>query len=200
MRLGDFSPTKSYFISDTHFGHENIIKYCNRPFDNVDQMNTVMVKEWHTQIPKDADVFYLGDVAMKMNPNRLKEILQILPGKMYLIAGNHDKLILKRDDLRACFAAVCDIGEIVIDGQSVILCHYPLESWPGKHRKVLHLHGHSHGKARAVLNRLDVGVDATGGRWRPVSWAEVVDLQEGVNAAIEATQPAVASESEGDDL
>jgi calcineurin-like phosphoesterase family protein len=163
-------------------------------------MGTVITQAWLEAVPHDADVFFLGDVAMKMNPNRLNGVLHSLPGKKYLIVGNHDKLILKRDILRSCFEVVCDIGEVVIDGKQVVMCHYPLESWPGRYRSVLHLHGHSHGKSRMVNNRVDVGVDATGDLWRPITWAEVLNIRDRItdtlmDAMTDGPQPPVASES-----
>ncbi len=77
-----------WFTSDQHFGHENIIKYCNRPFASVDQMNFELVRR-HNAVVKDDDiVFHLGDFSM--HP-RMLFILSLLKGVHYLVAGNHDR-------------------------------------------------------------------------------------------------------------
>jgi calcineurin-like phosphoesterase family protein len=71
----------TYIISDTHFGHKNIIKYCDRPEDH----NDVMFDKWLQTISIDDTVLHLGDLAFKKNYN-----LNVLPGNKYLIKGNHD--------------------------------------------------------------------------------------------------------------
>lgn len=76
-----------WFISDTHFHHENIIKYCNRPFTNVQEMDEYMIQEWNKLVQPPDHVYHLGDVMM---PKRMSSILQKLKGKLRLIIGNHD--------------------------------------------------------------------------------------------------------------
>jgi len=80
-----------YFTSDTHFGHTNIIKYCDRPFANVDEMNRVMTERWNSVVKPEDTVFHLGDVAM--GPKHLiPSYMAGLNGKVILIAGNHDRV------------------------------------------------------------------------------------------------------------
>jgi calcineurin-like phosphoesterase family protein len=54
-----------FFTSDHHFGHENIIRYCNRPFTSVQQMNEIMILRWNGAVLPEDEVYYLGDFAMK---------------------------------------------------------------------------------------------------------------------------------------
>jgi calcineurin-like phosphoesterase family protein len=82
-----------FFTSDHHFGHNNIIKYCNRPFENVDEMNAALIKRWNEKIPPDGDVYHLGDFAL-CHPEKLEEILDQLNGRIHLIIGNHDAAAL----------------------------------------------------------------------------------------------------------
>ena len=79
-----------YFISDTHFHHHNIIKYCNRPFKDVDEMNKVLIKNWNNTVTDFDTIFHLGDVALT-SESEMKDMIPKLKGKKILIKGNHDK-------------------------------------------------------------------------------------------------------------
>jgi len=76
-----------FFTSDTHFGHKNILKYCNRPFVNVEEMDEVMIERWNGRIGKNDSVYHLGDFSFSSNP---KTYFERLNGKKILIIGNHD--------------------------------------------------------------------------------------------------------------
>ena len=71
---------KIYFISDTHFNHKNIIKYCNRPFKDVEEMNKVLIENWNNTVTDFNTIFHLGDVALT-NESEMKEIISKLKGK-----------------------------------------------------------------------------------------------------------------------
>ena len=84
-----FNAEQTFFTSDTHFNHANIIRFCNRPFKDVEQMNEVMIANWNNVIGKDDTVFHLGDFCLGGAAEWTK-ILDRLNGKIYLIMGNHD--------------------------------------------------------------------------------------------------------------
>ena len=79
-----------FLISDTHFGHSRIIRYCNRPFKNVDEMDRYLINEWNKVISPDDEVWHLGDLAFG-NREYIANIVSQLNGKKILILGNHDK-------------------------------------------------------------------------------------------------------------
>jgi len=79
-----------YFTSDTHFGHTNIIKYCNRPFKDAGEMDRFIITEWNKIVTPDDTVYHMGDVAFT-SPERLKHILANLNGYKILVLGNHDR-------------------------------------------------------------------------------------------------------------
>ena len=165
-----FDANKTFFTSDLHFGHKNIIRYCNRPYSSIDTMNESIVNLWNKYIPEDADVFILGDVAFSMTKNKIRELLNSMNGRKHLVIGNHDKL----DELPLdCFVHISMQDQIVIktEGEdstssytTVILSHYPLMRWAGCSRGVFSLHGHEHGTIKNkdyMLNQMDVGWDTT---------------------------------------
>ena len=79
-----------YVASDTHFNHENIIKYCNRPFSSVEEMNLKLIDNWNSVIKPEDTVFFLGDFCL----GGKEDIINIgskLNGHKVMIMGNHDK-------------------------------------------------------------------------------------------------------------
>lgn len=79
-----------WFTSDMHFGHRNIMKFCNRPFNSVEEMDEALINNWNAVVEESDIVFNLGDFAYASN-SRWKEILERLKGTHYLILGNHKK-------------------------------------------------------------------------------------------------------------
>lgn len=80
---------KYFVISDTHFGHENIIRYCNRPFASCKDMDEAMIKNWNETVTNKDVVLHLGDVGLG-NKEYVAGIIKRLNGKKILIMGNHD--------------------------------------------------------------------------------------------------------------
>jgi len=148
-----------FFISDTHFGHKNIIDFCNRPFDSVEAMDEAMISNWNSVVsPKDT-VYHLGDFG-RGTTKYLIDTISRLNGNITLLLGNHDshKWGMTEGALLA-FDSVTTYRELKIDKKLIVLFHYPIASWNGSHHGSLHLHGHSHGTVATNGNRLDVGVD-----------------------------------------
>jgi calcineurin-like phosphoesterase family protein len=137
-----------YFIADHHWGHKAIIWMENRPFKDVLEMNEFMINSWNSIITNDDEVYHLGDISYKMNPNQLKyKILPRLNGKIHLIRGNHDKdkIISKIGDR---FESISDYKYLSYNYENknydFALFHYPITSWANRYRGCIHLHGHDH--------------------------------------------------------
>lgn len=78
-----------YLISDTHFGHENIIDYCDRPFDSLDEMESSLINNWNSKVEHDDTVLFGGDLAMA--PAReAASYSNRLSGNLVVLMGNHD--------------------------------------------------------------------------------------------------------------
>jgi len=129
---------KTFVVADTHFNHENIIKYCNRPFDNTTQMNETIIKNWNEVVSKDDIVYHLGDFGFG-SFEIIKEIYDKLNGKKHLIMGNHDYRYGKNFFLRVGFEEV-EKKEIKIE--NIILSHYPKIVEDG----YINIYGHIHDK------------------------------------------------------
>ena len=80
----------TFFIADTHFGHEAIIRYENRPYSCVEEMDETLIANWNSSIRRGDKVFLLGDLSFYRD-DKTAEIVKRLNGSKYLILGNHDK-------------------------------------------------------------------------------------------------------------
>lgn len=113
--------SKIFLIGDPHFGHRNIIRYCNRPFETVEQMNETLIKNWNKAVGKQDIVYVLGDFAL-CGKDRIIEITQKLNGRKRLILGNHDGASL--ETYRAAGFEYVYNHPIILD-DFYILSHYP---------------------------------------------------------------------------
>lgn len=158
-----------WFVSDMHIGHQNIIKYCGRPYASVDEMNRTLVDNWNAVVKKEDRVFCLGDMAFHNF-----DLLGELNGWKSLVPGNHDRGRAKK--VMPYFEVLDEVHYLKISKtQRFVLCHYPFESWRREYKH--HLHGHAHGTAGVKHNRLDVGIDATK-LYRPVNLDEIESLMD----------------------
>lgn len=165
-----------YFISDPHFGHENILKMCQRPFENVEEMNEAMIDAWNQRVTGNDTVFILGDLFYRC-PDP-EPILQRLKGKKRLIIGNHDSSWMDNVDLSRYFVSVDPFLEITDGVRAITLCHYPLLTWKHKLRTYM-VHGHIHNDTTSdffplLVARervLNAGVEVNG--YRPVTFEEL---------------------------
>lgn len=146
----------TWFTSDTHFGHKNIIKYSNRPFNDVEEMNSVLIDNWNATVKPNDEVYHLGDFSLYPK-NMAQKILDQLSGKKHLIIGNHDQNNIKLDG----WEWVRHYHEITNHNNMIVLSHYAMRTWNKQHRGSWMLYGHSHGKLPDDPTSLsfDVGVD-----------------------------------------
>ena len=156
----------TWFTADTHFGHGSLRALLRRPFPTTAAMDTALAEAWNSAVSRDDEVWHLGDFAVgHKDPAAL---LAALNGTKHLVAGNNDP-----PEIRALpgWASVRELVELEVDGQRLVLCHYPLRSWNGQGRGALNLHGHSHGRLKPLTRQFDVGVDPRG--YRPVRLADL---------------------------
>ena len=164
-----------FFTADTHFGHENVIDMCNRPFASINDMNEEIIMRWNAKVKGNDVVYIIGDVFFRCSDP--EEILKRLKGKKRLILGNHDGSWISKVDLKLYFESVENMVEFSDGERGLTLCHYPLLTW--KHAKKNYMiHGHIHNdtsadywpliKARERI--LNAGVDIN--NFEPVSFED----------------------------
>lgn len=167
-----------YFISDHHFGHENIIRYCDRPFSCADEMDRHMVERWNATVKPEDEVFYVGDFSFR-SVEETEAILAELHGTKILIMGNHDRRTAGAYT-RMGFAACHQEYRYVIPeiGRSVTLAHHP--SFGPKAPQIL-IHGHSHTYRPVVTTyittrQLLINVSVEGLSYEPISEEKVTAI------------------------
>lgn len=126
-----------FVISDTHFNHSNIIKYCNRPFYDVFEMNEIMVKNWNAVVKEEDIVYHLGDVYLG-DPF----ILSRLRGRKRLILGNHDNG--KDQNLQKTFQKILMWRQFPEFG--LLLTHVPVHPSTLSKKWPVNVHGHIHNR------------------------------------------------------
>lgn len=181
-----------FFTSDHHFFHKNVITYCDRPYNSVEDMNEDLIKKWNDVVKPEDEVYHMGDFSLSA---KALPLVKLLNGRKFLVPGNHDHCFpfhktfekKKLKYLEAGFHCVFSSpDEILIEGHRVILWHLPYLTgedtedkrygdWRIPNQGQWLLHGHSHGY-RYVKNKnmIDVGVDCW--NYYPVSETEIYQM------------------------
>ena len=169
----------TFFTSDQHFGHGNIIEYCQRPFATVVEMDEAMIGCWNAVVDPSDIVFHLGDFTLSGESEAVLYFEQ-LNGRIFILSNpwHHDKYWLKSIPIDLYKSKIKFLPPMHVYEYTppIVLCHYPLAVWDRKHYGSWHLHGHSHGRYKDVGFIMDVGVDANG--FTPVSIYEVKNYME----------------------
>lgn len=158
----------NFYIADTHFGHDNIRRLANRPFDTVEEMDKTIISNWNSRVTDNDDVYILGDFSFKSKDPIA--YLRQLRGCKHLIVGNHDNKLLKDPDCKNYLTEIVDIKMVNDNGTQIVCCHYPMVEWNGYYRNVLHFYGHIHNNfsnetnqyISKIRNAYNVGVDIIG--------------------------------------
>jgi len=166
----------TFLTADPHFGHGNIIRYCNRPFADADEMNRTLIERWNARVNKRDTVKILGDFGFHLSDKEALEIFNALNGSKELIIGNHDldrKGRVIQSVARLPWAKPpTHYSEIKHDGHRIILSHYAALTWNGSHHGSFMAFGHSHDTLPSLPGSIDVGVDAQ--NYYPISVEEFV--------------------------
>ena len=146
---------KVFLIGDLHLNHRNIIRYCNRPFNSVEEMNKTLIKRWNNAVTDNDLVIFLGDLAMGTNRRKW---LKKLNGKIIFIKGNHDNW-------------GCDYCLI---NNNILLIHNP--------HKVLYfngwiIHGHHHNNTKLIdKNKKRINVSCENTNYKPIELKDIMKV------------------------
>ena len=184
--------TKIWFTADQHFGHANIIKFCNRPYGSVEEMDADLIRRWNGVVGQYDVVYHLGDFTLG-GVEQARDYFSRLNGTVYILNNpwHHDKrwigyyldcstksgsTVLLRDPME-----VLELKEYTRENRptALTLCHYPLAEWDRKHYGAWHIHGHSHNNYTGDGLILDVGVDSAAlwlDAYRPFSLQEIAEI------------------------
>lgn len=154
-----------WFVSDTHFGHANIINYCQRPFASTEEMDEAMIERWNAVVRPSDHIYHLGDVAM-----RKADLLRVMPrlvGHKRLVRGNHD--IFPTKEYLKFFDEIH--GVRVFD--RMVFSHFPLHP-TSIERFAGNIHGHIHELEAFSLSHVNISVEQT--NYTPITLDQVKAL------------------------
>jgi len=156
-----------WFTSDEHYFHENILKFCSRPFKNLEEMQHELIKR-HNEVVKDDDItIHAGDFLWKHNKVTADRIIQQLNGRHIFLRGSHDKWL--KDD-----PSINDIWQQKLDDIYVVVCHYQMFNWPRSHYGSWQLFGHSHFHNKYIGKQHNICVDMN--NFYPVSLVQIKEI------------------------
>ncbi|MDD4680536.1 MAG: hydrolase [Clostridia bacterium] len=168
-----------YYTADQHFGHSNIIGLCNRPYNDIAEMDENLIINWNSTVTADDVVYILGDLVFRSGKHA-SYYIERLNGVKHLVLGNHDHKWVKNCNLQKYFASVSYYLEITDNERRLALSHYPMLSWGGAARGALHVHAHIHNKREGLVfetlkkmdNALNAGVEIN--EYKPVKLDELI--------------------------
>jgi calcineurin-like phosphoesterase family protein len=153
-----------FFTADEHYGHNNIITYCKRPFDNVEQMDETIIQRHNEVVRKEDIVIHNGDFTL-LPKIKAQRYISRLSGQHIFLHGSHDHWLEK---------LWLDIWEKSIEEQHIVVCHYAMRVWPRSHHNSWQLYGHSHGMLEPLGKQWDIGVDNN--NFYPLSFAQIKEI------------------------
>lgn len=150
----------NYYISDLHIGHENILRFDNRPFADVNEMNNKLIENWNARVRSDDTVYILGDFIWAKE-SEWPSIVGLLGGNKVLIRGNHDPKQFSAATKRM-FQEITNLKEIKDSGKHVVMCHYPIPFFRASFASTAFmLYGHVHQTIEYCCKNNGPNVDST---------------------------------------
>jgi len=135
-------------------------------------MDELMISRWNETVGADDTVYHLGDLGFHSDPEFLLPVLNRLNGRIHMVLGNHDFNPDLQPYAQERISTFQEYLKITVEGQPIVMCHYPLSEWDGSFRGTWHLYGHAHNQLpTSPWKTQDIGVD--GHDFRPWSMDEL---------------------------
>lgn len=133
--------SNKFYISDLHIDHANVLWFDNRPFKDVEEMNSELIRRWNDVVSDGDLVYILGDMFWCV-PKKAMPIMEQLNGQKILVKGNHDRWHDSKFD--KMFVKIDEYIETEDNGKKIVLCHYPIPCFKNHFYGWTHLYGHVH--------------------------------------------------------
>ena len=138
-----------WFTSDTHFGHANVLKFSERPWDDIDDMNYALIENINACVEPSDELYILGDFSFKLTVQQAYELRKLIRcKKIHLVHGNHDK-DWRQPEVADAFIVEPPIKVLKVDGVKIVMSHYPMADWQSMGHGSWHIHGHIHSQGSA---------------------------------------------------
>jgi len=161
-----------FFTSDEHFGHKKILEYCNRPFDNVDEMDNFIINNFNSKVTKNDVTIHAGDFTLWKNMRGIyKKYINRLNGKHFFLKGSHDYWLNGLNQINQIWEKNITFNK---KKYYIVVCHYAMRVWARSHYNSFQLYGHSHGNLEPIGKQWDIGVDNN--NFFPLSLEEIIEI------------------------
>lgn len=150
-----------FFTADEHYGHKNAIKYSQRPFDTVEEMDEEIISRFNEVVSKGDITIHAGDFTLAKR-DIAESYIRRLNGKHIFLRGSHDRWLNRNSPY---------IWERTINKQPIVVCHYAMRTWHRSHYNSWQLYGHSHGTLEPIGKQWDIGIDNN--NYYPLSFEDI---------------------------
>jgi len=158
-------------ISDTHFGHSNIVEYCNRPKNH----DALMIKNWFNIVGVNDPLLHLGDIAVwyGADQKQWEQKVRKLPGKKKMIIGNHDER--SSSFYRGLGFGILKPFKAILDDVVFLFSHYPEFYFQGCGWDT-NIHGHSHTHKKKHWSNHHINISIEHMNYKPVRLKDIIDV------------------------
>jgi calcineurin-like phosphoesterase family protein len=172
-----------WFTADWHLNHQNILKYSNRPFSSIGEMNETLINNYNSVVKENDSIYFLGDFAFR----NVSEYAKRLKGTKYFIPGDHDKAMSGSREFHFLEHLYGFYPQGLMDEYGnkrlIVLCHWAMRSWAKSHYGSYHLYAHHHGKLESYGLSFDIGCDTN--NYFPYSLDDVEKKMQTLNPIVD---------------
>jgi calcineurin-like phosphoesterase family protein len=159
-----------FFTSDEHYGHKNVIKFCNRPFSSVEEMDERLIQNFNLVVKPTDTTIHGGDFTFYKG-GKAEELVKRLNGYHIFLNGSHDYWLKGKKGIHEIWEKNIFHNK-TNQKHHITVCHYCMRTWPRSHYNSYHLYGHSHAGLPSIGKSHDIGVDNND--FYPLSFDEIV--------------------------